>query len=61
MTVREIIYVATRIYREAKIKNPNLEARKFAEWITRLPTIEVVEISKEIAMMAGEIKIFAYH
>lgn len=56
MTLSEVLYVASRIYRNAGMAEPNKEARIYVEWLVNKPGIEVVEISKEIGILAGEIR-----
>ena len=54
VTLAETLYVASRIYQIAGIKNPNKEAINLIEWLkTRT---QVSNINENIAVKAGELK-----
>ncbi len=54
ITLSETLYVASRIYRAAKVSKPNREALDFIEWI--MSKARVVDVNTDIALMAGELK-----
>lgn len=54
VTLAELLYVASRIYKAAGIQNPNQEALKYLEWI-KIRT-KIVEATVNIALRAGELK-----
>jgi len=54
ITLTEIFYVADQVYRLAKVKNPNEEAKRFLQWIKN--RVNVVPINDSIIELAGEIK-----
>jgi predicted nucleic acid-binding protein len=54
ITLSEVLYVTSRIYEAAGLKNPNVEALHFVEWVKRKAAI--VDIDENIAMRAGELK-----
>jgi predicted nucleic acid-binding protein len=39
ITLSEVLYVASRIYEAAGLKNPNVEALHFVEWVKRKSNI----------------------
>jgi predicted nucleic acid-binding protein len=49
-----VLYVVSRIYRAAGLKNPNVEALHFVEWVKRRSNI--VNIDENVAMRAEELK-----
>ena len=49
-----MLYVVSRIYRAAGLKNPNVEALHFVEWVKRRSNI--VNIDENVAMRAEELK-----
>ena len=53
-TLGETLYVTSRIYQAAGLKNPNTEALRFVEWIKG--RVRIVNIDEDIAMRAGELK-----
>jgi len=56
VTLSEILYVATRIYKEAGSESPNEDAKNFVLWLWRHPYINIVEATPEISLEAGEIR-----
>ncbi len=54
ITLSETLYVASRIYRVAKVSKPNREALDFIEWI--MSKARVVDVSTDMALVAGELK-----
>ena len=54
ITLSETLYVASRIYRAAKVSKPNREALDFIEWI--MSKARVVDVSTDIALRAGKLK-----
>jgi predicted nucleic acid-binding protein len=54
ITLSEVLYIASRIYEAAGLKNPNVEALNFVEWVKR--KMDIVNIDENIAMRAGELK-----
>jgi predicted nucleic acid-binding protein len=54
ITLSEVLYVASRIYRAAGLEDPNMEALHFVEWIKG--RADVVNIDEGIAMRTGELK-----
>ena len=54
VTLSEILYVASRIYRAAGVEDPNRESLDFIEWIKS--RARVVNIDENIALRAGELK-----
>jgi len=56
VTLSEVVYVAYRIYREAKASDPNGKALKYVDWLINLPGTEIVKLDVSIAKAAGELK-----
>ncbi len=56
LTVSETLYVASRIYREAGSKKPNKDAEELVNWLLSYPSVKLVELTREVAMLAGEIR-----
>ena len=54
ITLSEVLYIASRIYEAAGLKNSNVEALHFVEWVKR--KMDIVNIDENIAMRAGELK-----
>ncbi len=54
ITLSETLYVASRIYRAAKVSEPDREALDFIEWI--MSKARVVDASTDMALRAGELK-----
>jgi len=54
ITLSEVLYVASRIYRAAGVKNPNKEAFNYLLWIGA--RAEIVEVDRDIAVRAGELR-----
>ena len=54
LTLGEVLYVASRVYKAAGVSNPNAYALDYVEWLkTR---VNVVDLTENIALMAGEFK-----
>lgn len=56
VTLSEVLYVATRIYKEARSKFPNRDAENFVLWLWKHPYINIVDVTPEISLEAGEIR-----
>ncbi len=56
VTIAEMLYTASRIYREAGLKNPNSEARVFIDWLVNHPGVRIVEPDLQLSIEAGEVK-----
>ncbi len=56
VTLSEVVYVAYRIYKEARTPDPNGKALKYADWLINLPGTEIVKLDVDIAKAAGELK-----
>ena len=55
-TIGETLYIATRIYREAGSADPNKDAEDFIQWVEKQPGTQIVNVTKEISILAGEIR-----
>jgi len=55
-TIGEALYIATRIYGEAGSANPNRDAEDFIQWVEKQPGVEIVNVTREISILAGEIR-----
>ena len=53
-TMAEALYVASRIYREAGLDDPDEEALRYIEWLNGF--IGIVNVDLDIALRAGELK-----
>jgi len=56
LTLSEVLYMASRIYKIAKVDDPNKEALNYIKWIKSRTNI--VEIDADLASRAGELKKF---
>ena len=56
VTLSEVVYVAYRVYREAKVSDPNGKALKYVDWLINLPGTEIVRLDIGIAKTAGELR-----
>ncbi len=54
ITLSEVLYIASRIYRAAGIDDPNREAMDLVEWVKS--RTQVVSVDESIAVRAGELK-----
>jgi len=54
VTLSEVFYIATRIYRIADDKRPRERALEYLTWLEGFS--EIINVSKEIAIRAGELK-----
>ena len=54
ITLSELLYVSSRIYRAAGAKNPNQKALDFVYWV-RAKT-DVIKADEDIALRAGELR-----
>jgi predicted nucleic acid-binding protein len=54
VTVAEVLYVTSRIYREAGLDDPNGEALRYIDWLSGF--IDIVNVDSDIALRAGELK-----
>ena len=54
VTLSEVMYVASRVYRAAGVHEPNREAAYFVEWVRR--RTGVVSVDVDMALRAGELK-----
>ena len=55
-TLSEILYVSSRIYREAGSDSPNEDAMRLIQWLMNHPHIRVVDLTPEICLRAGELR-----
>jgi hypothetical protein len=53
----ETYYVATRLYRELKVENPDVTASRLVEWLSRLPTVIIPNETIELAVETGKAKL----
>ena len=56
ITIAELVFVATRIYREAGVENPNDEAIKYVTWLTAVAGFRIVDTAFEDSLLAGELR-----
>lgn len=56
VTISEVIYVASRMYSEAGVQDANREAIELVRWLLALPGVELETISREVAVLAGELR-----
>ncbi len=56
ITIAELVFVATRIYREAGIENPNEEAVRYVTWLTSVAGFNIVNFEIQDAIFAGELR-----
>ncbi len=54
LTISETLYVVSRIYQEASVKEPNNEALNFISWVKS--KCKVIKMTEEISINAGELK-----
>ena len=54
LTISELLYVASKVYEAAAIKDYNAEALNFLEWL--LAKAKITEVTPEISFKAGEIR-----
>jgi predicted nucleic acid-binding protein len=54
VTLSELLYVASRVYQAAGVKDPNGEALNFIEWIKG--QAQIIGVDESIALRAGELK-----
>lgn len=54
LTIGEVLYLASKIYRAADIKNPEGEALNYISWIKSFS--KTVDVDESIAIDAGKIK-----
>ena len=54
VTLSEVLYVVSRIYRVAGVPDPNREALDFIEWLSS--RVKTIEIGRDVAIRAGELK-----
>ncbi len=52
----EVIYVSTKIYKEAGFENPNREAMNFINWLLSYPNVSVATPSLQISILTGELR-----
>ena len=57
-TLAETYYVASRIYQELGVEDPEVTATKLVEWLYRLPTVTIAGMSLDLALEAGRIKLY---
>ncbi len=55
-TICEVLYTSYRVYRKAGVEDPNLESVNFVRWFLSLAGVQRLEITDEVAILAGEIK-----
>ncbi len=56
VTIAELIFVATRIYREAGVEHPNAEALRYITWLINVAGFNVVSLNIEDSILAGELR-----
>ena len=56
VTLSEVVYVASRLYAEAGVGDPNARALEFAEWLLALPGVVLEPVGRELALAAGELR-----
>ncbi len=56
VTLSEVVYMAYRVYKEAKVLGSNGKALKYVDWLINLPGTEIVRLDIDIAKTAGELK-----
>lgn len=54
LTISELLYVASKVYEAAAVKDCNAEALNFLEWL--LARAKTTEVTPEISFKAGEIR-----
>ena len=56
ITIAELVFVATRIYREAGVMNPNNEAIQYVTWLTNVAGFRIIGNAIEDSILAGELR-----
>ncbi|MCS7365222.1 MAG: PIN domain-containing protein [archaeon GB-1867-035] len=56
-TLTETYYVAKKIYKTLKTKNPQQKAKKLIEWLYRHSQIQIKGLNLQLALEAGKIKL----
>ena len=56
VTLSEVIYVASRIYAEAGVRDPNTKALELVEWLLALPGVVFEPVGRDVALAVGELR-----
>ncbi len=56
VTISELVFVATRVYREAGVENPNNEALQYITWLTNVAGFNIVSPDIRDSILAGELR-----
>jgi len=56
LVVAELLYVASRLYREFNIPNPNEKAFEYITWLKEYVKLRVYDLDDKLALRIGELK-----
>jgi len=56
VTIAELVFVASRIYRESKVRDPNAEALRYLTWLLNVAGFNVVPPEIRDSIFAGELR-----
>ena len=54
LVIAELLYVASRIYREAKEEEPNVKAKEYLLWLQHQLNLNIVDLDHQLAIETSE-------